>query len=327
MFQKQGIFRSVMFDILSTTAPIYLAIALGYLAARFALFDKAGFRVLGKFVIDIALPAMVFNAFMQSRFGDVLNGTYVAAYAAGSLLCATLALSWARRLAPDEAGARACVAMGMVLSNSGYVGFPIMLLAIPSVAGAALALNVLVENILLLPLLMALTERPAAPAKNRWAAVGQALLGLRKNSIILAIFTALILSLLEIRLPAMISRTVALFAQSSGAIALFTIGGALCGLPFRELGARVAAITAGKLLLHPLCLWLALSLGVLAGMPALPADLYLALLLTGTLPTMGIYPLLGMRHGHEKFCAAALLTTTILSFFTLSGVLMALGQR
>ncbi|MDR1934587.1 MAG: AEC family transporter, partial [Candidatus Accumulibacter sp.] len=95
---------------------------------------------------------------------------------------------------------------------------------------------------------------------------------------------------------------------------------------FRELGVKVAAITAGKLLLHPLCLWLALWLCVLAGMPALPSDLRLALLLTGTLPTMSIYPLLGMRHGHEKFCAAALLSTTILSFFTLSGLLVALGD-
>lgn len=56
-----------MLDILSTTAPIYLAIAVGYFAARFGLFDKDGLRVMGKFVIYIALPAMLLNALMQRR--------------------------------------------------------------------------------------------------------------------------------------------------------------------------------------------------------------------------------------------------------------------
>jgi predicted permease len=315
-----------MLDILSTTVPIYLAIAVAYLATRLGLFDKAGLRALGKFVIDIALPAMLFDTLMQGPLREALNGTYVTAYAAGSLLCLTLAFSWARRLAPDDAGARPYVAMGMILSNSGFVGFPIMLLVLPSAAGVALALNVLVENIVLLPLALSLAERRDAPAKNRWMAVGQAIFGLRKNPVVVSIFVALALSLLEIRLPPALSRTVALFAQASVGIALFTIGGALCGMPFSELGGKAAAIAAGKLLLHPLCLWLALSLCVAAGMTALSSDLYAALLLTGTLPTMSIYPLLGMRHGHEKFCAAALLATTILSFFTLSGLLALLGK-
>jgi predicted permease len=314
-----------MLDILSTTAPIYLAIAIGYLAVRFGLFGKADLRVLGRFVVNVALPAMLLDALTRGRFEDVLNAGYLAAYVTGSLICLALALSWARRLAPDDPGARPYIAMGMVFSNSGYVGFPVMLLALPSVAGVALALNVLVENILLLPLVLSLIDRQTARTKSRWAAVGSVVLGLRRNPILLSIFAALILLLLKIELPSPLSRTVALFAHASSAIALFTIGGTLCGMPFKELGVRVGAITAGKLLLHPLCIWLALALCPRVGLPALPPDLYLALLLTGTLPTMSIYPLLGMRHGYEKFCAAALLSTTILSFFTLSGLLAALG--
>jgi predicted permease len=316
-----------MLDILTTTTPIYLAIAVGYAATRFGLFDKAGLRALGKFVVSIALPAMLFNALTQNRFEDILNGTYIAAYAAGSLLCLVMALRWARRLAPDEPGARPYIAMGMIFSNSGFVGFPIMLLVLPSVAGIAFALDLLVENILLMPLMLLLADRQTAQAKGRWAALGQSFLGVCRNPIILTIFVAVALSLLEIRLPSTLSRTVALFAQASSAIALFTIGGTLCGMPLKELGVRVAAITAGKLLLHPLCLWLALLLCVWAGMPALPPALTTALLLTGTLPAMSIYPILGMRHGHEKFCAAALLSTTIMSFFSLNALLALPGNH
>lgn len=315
-----------MLDILSVTTPIYLAIATGFLTARFGLFSKSEMRVLGRFVIHIALPALLFNALIQRRFDEILNGTYLAAYVAGSMLNLGLALLWARRLTRHEPGAHPYIAMGMTCSNSGFIGFPIMLLTLPSVAGIALALNMLVENILLLPLLMSLAEHRAEAGGGRLRAIGQSILRLRKNPLIIAIFAAVVLSLLELQLPAAVSRTVALFSQASSAVSLFVIGGTLYGLSAKGMRSKVIPITLGKLVLHPLSVWLALTLAVLLGMPALPADLRTALLLTAALPVMSIYPILGMRHGHEGFCAAALLFTTTLSFFTLSGLLVALGH-
>ncbi len=315
-----------MLDILSITTPIYLAIATGFLAARFGLFSKIEMRVLGRFVIHIALPALLFNALIQRRFDEVLDGTYIAAYVAGSMLNLGLALLWARRLARNEPSAHPYIAMGMTCSNSGFVGFPIMLLTLPSVAGVALALNMLVENILLLPLLMSLAEHREEAGSSRLRAIGQSILRLRKNPLIIAIFAAFVLSLLELKLPAAASRTVALFSQASSAVSLFVIGGTLYGLSAKGMRSKIIPITLGKLVLHPLLVWLALTLAVLLGMPALPADLRTALLLTAALPIMSIYPILGMRHGHEGFCAAALLSTTTLSFFTLSGLLMVQGH-
>ena len=315
-----------MLDILSITTPIYLAIATGFLAARFGLFSKIEMRVLGRFVIHIALPALLFNALIQRRFDEILNGTYVAAYVAGSMLNLGLALLWARRLAVNEPSARPYIAMGMTCSNSGFVGFPIMLLTLPSVAGVALALNMLIENILLLPLLMSLAEHREEAGSSRLRAIGQSVLRLRKNPLIIAIVAAFVLSLLELKLPAAVSRTVALFSQASSAVSLFVIGGTLYGLSAKGMRSKIIPITLGKLVLHPLLAWLALTLAVLLGMPALPADLRTALLLTAALPIMSIYPILGMRHGHEGFCAAALLSTTTLSFFTLSALLMVLGH-
>ena len=81
-----------MLDILTVTAPIYLAIGVGYLAARYGLFDKTELRALGKFVFNIALPAILLNALLQRRFDETLNVTYLVAYAAGSLLNAHEAL-------------------------------------------------------------------------------------------------------------------------------------------------------------------------------------------------------------------------------------------
>jgi hypothetical protein len=53
-------------------------------------------------------------------------------------------------------------------------------------------------------------------------------------------------------------------------------------------------------------------------------QLRLAAVLFAAMPMLGIYPLLAQKHGFEAISAAALLFTTVASFFTLSGLLWAM---
>ena len=147
-----------MLDILAITGPIYITIALGYFLTRRGLFARADMRVLGQFVINLALPALLFNALAQRKLGDILNGRYMLVYAIGSLATMGLGLLWARRGARQDATVSVFYAMGMCCSNSGFVGYPIALLVIGPVAGVMLGLNMIVENLLLIPLLLALAE-------------------------------------------------------------------------------------------------------------------------------------------------------------------------
>ena len=48
-----------MLSILSITGPIYLAVLIGYACTRLGLFAKADMRLFGKFVINLALPALL----------------------------------------------------------------------------------------------------------------------------------------------------------------------------------------------------------------------------------------------------------------------------
>ena len=125
------------------------------------------------------------------------------------------------------------------------------------------------------------------------------------------------MSWLGVHIPTPLARTVTLFAQASGALSLFVIGGSLVDLKVEGLKAPVVQITLGKLLLHPLAMLVTLWWMVPVNDPALRA----AALITAALPMMGIYTILSQRHGHEAISAAALLVTTVGSFFTLSFLL------
>jgi len=306
-----------MLDILAITGPIYLAIGLGYVATRWGIFERADMRVFGKFTLNLALPALLFNALSQRSVAEILNGQYLLAYALSSLLVMGLALVWTRQVQRHSLSYSSMMAMGMTCPNSGFVGFPIILLTLGSVAGVALALNMVVENLLVIPLLLAVADSDGG-ARGQWRkAVQQTLIGLLKNPMIIGIAAGFCVSWLGVHIPTPLARTVTLFAQASGALSLFVIGGSLVDLKVEGLKAPVVQITLGKLLLHPLAMLVTLWWMVPVNDPALRA----AALITAALPMMGIYTILSQRHGHEAISAAALLVTTVGSFFTLSFLL------
>lgn len=74
-----------MINILTITGPIYLSIALGFAATRRGMFSKVDGQVLGRFVLNFALPAMLFNTLSQRDFSEVLNPNYLMAYGVGSM--------------------------------------------------------------------------------------------------------------------------------------------------------------------------------------------------------------------------------------------------
>ena len=48
-----------MLDILGITFPIFATIALGYAAVRVGVFAQSDMKILGKYVLNIALPALL----------------------------------------------------------------------------------------------------------------------------------------------------------------------------------------------------------------------------------------------------------------------------
>lgn len=317
-----------LLDILTITGPIYLCIAAGFASVRWGLFSPADMRVFGRFVIQIALPALLFSALASRPLAEVWHPGYLLAFTLGSLAIMLGALAYARRVQRKPLTESAFVAMGVSCSNSGYVGYPVMLLAFGPLAGVILALNLIVENLVKLPLLFTLADAGAHAGQRPpvWQLLRQTAARQLRNPMILAIIAGFVVALLGLRLPEVLTRTINLFSAASGGLALFIIGGSLVGLQIRGLRRQVALIAGGKLLLHPLAVFGAVSLLPLLGLPAVTGELRTAAILSAAMPMLGIYPLLAQRHGLQGFTAAALLVTTAASFFTLSAILWAVAR-
>lgn len=308
-----------MLTILNVTGPIYLSIVAGFLAARTGFFSREDSRVLSKFVLNFALPAMLFNALAKRSVQDILHPGYLVAYALGSLLvlvCGMAFDQWRTRRGLTPA---ALVGMGMSCSNSGYVGFPILLQLLGPTAGVGMALTLLVENLLVIPLCLALADSGQA-RHDRWQVVVLASLRrLTRVPMIWAIVAGFLFSILGVPLPDVLSRTINIFAVACSALALFVNGNALFGIAFKALLKDIRWVALGKLVLHPLLVGLSFLL-----VGPIEPSLFVSGIVLASMPMMSLYTLIGQRHGQEAFCAAAMLFTTVVSFFTISAILWGL---
>ncbi|TFW16589.1 AEC family transporter [Duganella callida] len=308
-----------MLDILAITSPIYFVVLAGYLATRARLFERMDMRVFGKFVFNLALPALIFNALAQRHISDVLHPGYLLAYLGGSLLSMSAGYLGGRLLGGWSHTRSTFLGMGMSCSNSSFIGFPILLLMVAPVAGVALALNVLVENLVMLPLLLAMAESGQGKSGPWHQVLRQSVRQLLRNPLVIAVTAGLAVSLAQLRLPEPVTRTVQLFSQASGGLSLFVIGGTLVGLPLSSGWPRVLPVVLGKLLGHPLAVLLIIALLPLLAVTPMTPQLRAAALLMAAMPMLSIYPILGQAYGEADRSATALLVCMVLSFFTLSG--------
>jgi hypothetical protein len=207
--------------ILVIIAPIFLLVALGYATVKSDLVPGEWLPALGGFVIRIALPAMMFTALSQRTLAEVMNFRYLLSYGAGSLCVLAGAVLWARFLRHESLERAAIVGMGMSVPNSVFIGYPIALQVVGPVASTALALGVIVENVVMLPVCIALADAGSAAHEPFHRAMGRALAGLRRNPLVLSIATGVLCSALRFGLPRPMSAAVTLLAGAASPVALF----------------------------------------------------------------------------------------------------------
>ena len=308
-----------MLQILNITAPIYLLIAAGFLAVRLGLFKKDDMRLLGRLLVLCILPALVFRAISRYSIDQVLNLHFLAVYGLGSAVVMVAGVLYSLRLRRQGAPQAAFIGMGMAASNSVFVGYPIASQLIGSSADIALALCLLVENLLIIPATLVMAS--ANPSLPWYQALAHSLKALLRNPIFLAIVAGFGFALLGLPLPSVLDRTLGLAAGAAAPLALFMIGGVLVGQSLEGVRLDMAAVSIGKLLLHPAAMLL-----LLAVLPAGDAKLATAAVLFAAMPMPAIFPALAQRFGLDGWCSTVLIVVTIVSFFTLNAWLWGLTR-
>ena len=311
-----------MFTVLGITFPIFAMVVLGYALVARGMFKPADMKTFGSWTMNIALPALIFHAVASRPVTEVFNLAYMGIYLSGALITIVIGFLWFS--ATQDPARRGVAIMGTSCPNSGFVGYPLILVLFPDQAGLVLAFNMLVENVVIIPLALVIMELGKPKDQSHpLRQVAQVLLGVVKRPLVIGIALGLVVSITGITLPGPVDRLVSLISASAAALALLVIGGSLVGLPLRGNRALAAQIVAGKLLVMPAAtalLMVALgSFGI-----SLPHDLAVAVILSAAVPMFAIYSVFAQEAGHAGLASLAQVGATAFSFVTLNLLLLIL---
>jgi len=309
-------------QVFNITGPIFAIIIIGYLAVKFAVVPKSSSEALSSFVVNFAVPALLFQAISQRPVAEIFNRDYLVAYGAGSLLAFATLYAISLKLNRRSYSHSAIFAMGGSFSNSLMIGFPIVVQLYGSAAMLPLALTLMVENFIIFPITLIIAEAGEQSAQGKMKILATALGRIVRNPIVAAIFLGVVFSYSGAELPQVAIKVIDMFSATVSGVALFAIGSMLVGINARSAAADVALVLPIKLVVHPLMVLLVLSL-----FPHLDPQLKATAVILACMPMVGVYPVVAQRYGLGQTCAAVLVPTTICSFITINIAIWWVGSH
>lgn len=310
-----------MLSTLSVVLPVFALILAGWLARRTGVLGPHATTELSRFVVHLAMPALLFDIVAHARWADIWQPGFVGAFGLGSALTFAFGIALRRRSRPLTDAIIDGLNAGY--ANTGFLGFPLVLVALgpeasaPTLVGLILTVCVLFAiAIVLIELSLQAEAHPARLALK----VGRSLAA---NPLLVAPCLGTLVPLLGLGLPAPAETFLTLLGAAASPCALVALGLFLARErgPARPDIGSTALLVGFKLVLQPLVTWV-LAVAVFGLSPMLTQTaVLLAALPTGTGPFM----LAELYRRDGSVTSSVVLASTLASVLTISAYLALAG--
>ena len=310
--------------LVTTVAPVFGVVVIGFLAVRLELLGPAGTRRLVLFAFDAAIPVMLFQRLATIDFPDRIEWGFLFAFYGGALTAYACGMAVARFGYGRTIDEQSIYGMGAGFSNTVMLGIPLMLSAFGPEATLPVFMIIAFHSATLLPITVALIKAGHGPngsvARFR---VTKLALEILANPIIVGILLGLSANFVGLRLPGPIGQTAELVATIAIPCALIALGASLAGYPLvGDLGPS-SMLAALKLTVHPLVAWV-IAVPILGlGAPWAPVAVVMAGLPSGAM----VYLFSARYQVATGVAARTVLISSAASTVTTSVLLVLMGGR
>lgn len=301
---------NTFFQQIALAAPLFVLVFVGYGLMRFSGWPKSMSDNLTRFVFTVALPAMLFR--LMSDFSKLppVDARLLFAFFGGCLIVFVIGRLVAWKLFGLDGVAQSVFALGGVFSNNVMLGLPLAKVALGQAAVPSVAL-VLVFNALILWTLVTVSVEWARHGSFSARGFAQTTRAVLTNPIVAAILSGALFGLIGLPLPGLIDAPLAMIGQAATPLALIALGMGLAEYGVRD-GWRISlAISAIKLLVQPLVVWL---LARSLGLPAMETQV--VVLLASIAVGANVYLMSRQFQSLEGPVASSLLLSTGLAALT-----------
>lgn len=306
-------------ELVALTAPLFLLVLVGFALTRWGRWPKIVSDALTRFVFAVAIPAFLFRLMSDFSTLPPVDARLLIAYFGGCLVTYATARVVAARVFAMDGVAQSIFGMGTIFSNNVLLGIPLAKVALGDAALPAVSLVVVFNSLLLWTLVTVSVEW----ARNRELSLpgfARTARGVVANPIVAAILLGAGFGYTGIPLPGIVSEALSLISPSAVPMSLVVLGMGLAEYGTREGWRPSLALSALKLALLPLVVYL------IARVLALPLRETQAVVMLSSLPVGANVYLMARQFGAlEGPVATSLVLTTVLSALT-TPLLLALLQ-
>jgi predicted permease len=239
--------------------PILAIALLGYALARSRLFGGADIAGLSRYVFDVGVPALLFDALANLDLPAVIDWRYLLAYYAAAFTIYAIGMLVSRLGFAHSLPEQGVFGMAASYSNTLLVGLPVALGAFGQAALLPMLLIIALHSGLLSLTVTVIAEAASGRGARRRAVVSMVARRMIANPITLGVVIGLAFNWLGWSLPGPLAEVVSLLAQSVMPCALFSLGASLTQYRLANYSLEAWVLVGLKLCLHPLLAWLVLS--------------------------------------------------------------------
>jgi len=311
-----------MLAALPIVLPIFALIFAGWLARRIGVLGPHATGEINRFVVYLALPALLFDVVAHADWTALWQPGFIAAFGL-SALAAFVVTVLVRLRRPLHLADAAIDGLNASYANTGYIGFPLAVMAFGQEALAPTTVATVMTVCVLFAIAIVLIETGLQTETRGLHVAGKVARSLSRNPLLVAPVLGALVPLTGLSLPAPVETFLKLLGGAASPCALVALGLFLAGTSVtKERNLASTTVLVGfKLLLQPLLAWILAAL-VFKLPPLLThTSVLLAALPTGTGPFM----LAEFYRREAAVTSKAVLVSTAISVITLSAYLAFAG--
>lgn len=307
-----------MFSTLAIVLPIFTLIFAGWLARRIGILGPNSTKELNRFVVYLALPALLFDIIGHARWSDLWQPGFIAAFSLSSLL--VFALTIALRLRKPRHLADAAIdGLNAGYANTGFMGFPLALIALGKDAMAPTTVATIITVCIIFAIAIVLIEIGLQTEKRKTHLAMKVGRSLIRNPLLTAPALAALYQLTGWGIPDPAENFLKLLGGAASPCALVALG--LFLAEKREAAGddrtSTTVLVGFKLVLQPVVAWVLAS--VVFGLS--PLLTHTAVLLSALPTGTGPFMLAEFYRREAQVTSKVILVSTILSVVSVSAYL------
>ncbi|ELY3618397.1 AEC family transporter [Citrobacter freundii] len=312
-----------MLSTLNVVLPVFALILVGWLARKLKILGETALTELNRFVVYLALPALLFDIIANAMWADLAQPAFISAFSIGMMVVFFLTLFVQLRRTRHLADA-AIDALNAGYANTGFIGFPLVIVFLGHEALAPTLIATILTVSVLFGIGIIIIETGLQGEVKRRIIFTRVAKSLIKNPLLVSPAIAICVPLSGLTVPDSINVFLKLLGGAASPCALIALGLFLAGQSDKKTyndNFTVTLLVVLKLLIQPaLTWWFATKVFHLSPLLVHTAVL-LAALPTGTGPFM----LAEFYRREASTTSKCVLVSTVLSMFTLSAYLYTIG--